>query len=178
MGSFILVRHGESEANATGVIATLDSPLTSKGKAQALKTAREVKKFNIDTIVSSPLLRARQTAETIASELGLPTKNIEIIDELQERINPSLEGKPKTHPTVWYLTNDDPSSEPRKRLLTRTKVALEKIKKISKKNRKVLVVGHGVSGYFLVQVAFGKTSVDDFDPPSQLINADFLEIKI
>lgn len=178
MASFIFVRHGESQANASGLIATLDSPLTDKGKEQAHKTGLELKGKGIDTILCSPLTRAKQTAEVIAKELGISTKNIEIVDELQERINPSLEGKPKNHPTVWYLTNDDPSSEPREELLARTKIALEKVRNLSKKHNKVLVVSHGVSGYFLVQAALGKSSVADFEPPSQLINADFLEIKL
>ena len=65
------VRHGEAEANAAGRLAgsTDDSPLTDKGRIQALETAKELKGKPIDLIASSPLRRAWVTAEIIAKYL-------------------------------------------------------------------------------------------------------------
>jgi broad specificity phosphatase PhoE len=70
-----LLRHGLSTANETGVIqGQLDYPLSEVGLAQVRALAEywlaQGEKF--DAVVSSPLLRARQTAEIIGSHLSLP----------------------------------------------------------------------------------------------------------
>src|SRR5882757_8965527 len=96
INSFIFVRHGQSQANADGIIADGHSPLTQTGIEQAQKTGLEIKNFGITAIVCSPYLRARQTAEMIASELGIGFSHIEIIEELRERGLGDCEGKPKT----------------------------------------------------------------------------------
>lgn len=72
------VRHGESEANALKIFAgqRYDSILTPKGRSQAKNTAKEIhnKGLKINRIVSSPLKRTKETANIIASELGLSVK--------------------------------------------------------------------------------------------------------
>jgi hypothetical protein len=42
----------------------------------------------------------------------------------------------------------------------------------------LLVVGHAISGFYLTQISLGKKSVEEFNPPSQMSNADFLKIEI
>lgn len=66
------VRHGESQANVERVFAgsRYDSPLTERGLEQAKRTAEKVRALPIETIISSPLKRAKQTAECIAEEIG------------------------------------------------------------------------------------------------------------
>ncbi len=68
----ILVRHGQSEANAAGLLlGRLDSPLTELGRRQA-KVLGEVLALRDPTpvqLVTSPLLRARETADAIADAL-------------------------------------------------------------------------------------------------------------
>ncbi|CAN5589444.1 hypothetical protein BH23ACT3_BH23ACT3_01570 [soil metagenome] len=63
----ILVRHGRTAANAAGLLqGRLDQPLDEVGEQQAVSVAslvRELVDGQIDEVVSSPLLRARQTAE-------------------------------------------------------------------------------------------------------------------
>src|SRR5512145_612212 len=69
-----LLRHGESEGNLAGVIqGQMDLPLTPRGcrQAEALGKHWKAKGVTFDRIVTSPLLRARQTAEIVAAELGL-----------------------------------------------------------------------------------------------------------
>lgn len=63
--SFYLVRHGESEHNHRGIIAggKIDSPLSKKGITQALGLKDKILSIGIEHVVSSPLLRARKTAE-------------------------------------------------------------------------------------------------------------------
>jgi probable phosphoglycerate mutase len=64
----ILVRHGESTANAAGLlVGRLDAPLTERGRAQA-GTLRSVL-GDVTRVVSSPLARARATAECLGTGL-------------------------------------------------------------------------------------------------------------
>jgi broad specificity phosphatase PhoE len=67
-----LLRHGESEGNAQGVVqGWLDTPLTQLGRRQALQTAPLFEGQQIASVVSSPLLRAHATAMLIAERLGV-----------------------------------------------------------------------------------------------------------
>jgi len=79
---FYFVRHGQSEANAARLIADSTPKLTKLGREQAIETANSLKDIKITKILTSPLIRARQTAEIIASELGLHVGDIEVVDEL------------------------------------------------------------------------------------------------
>lgn len=65
----ILVRHGESSNNTMNIVSNdiEGFPLTEKGKNQARFVASEIVKVPIDVIISSPILRARETAEIISS---------------------------------------------------------------------------------------------------------------
>lgn len=61
----ILVRHGQTAVNAEGRLqGRIDAPLTETGRAQAAACARVLPAPS--QVITSPLLRARQTAETIA----------------------------------------------------------------------------------------------------------------
>lgn len=178
MTSFIFVRHGQSQANADGVIADSQPPLTETGIEQARKTGTEVKSLGVTMIVSSPYLRAQQTAETIAGELGIDLAHIKIIDELAERGLGALEGKPKKQDGLWYFTDEQSGGiESRANLIKRMQNCLKIIKDLSKTN-KVLVTGHSISGFYLMQVAVGKTTVDQIDSPALMSNADYIEVEI
>ena len=68
----VLVRHGETEFNADGRLqGQLDIPLSSVGIAQAEAVAPVIAGMDPVAIVSSPLVRARVTAETIGRATGL-----------------------------------------------------------------------------------------------------------
>ncbi|MDD2483246.1 MAG: histidine phosphatase family protein [Candidatus Shapirobacteria bacterium] len=66
----ILVRHGESEANANHILqGQSDGKLTVKGSEQAKKAGRELKeKYKIDMVFCSPLKRCVETLENILVE--------------------------------------------------------------------------------------------------------------
>jgi broad specificity phosphatase PhoE len=68
----ILVRHGESTGNAEGLLlGRIDSPLTQRGLEQARSLADTV--AGATRLISSPLARARHTAEALG--LGdIPTE--------------------------------------------------------------------------------------------------------
>jgi broad specificity phosphatase PhoE len=68
----ILVRHGESSANAQGLlVGRTDAPLTEKGRAQAV-AVRQLLPTPVHSLRTSPLARARDTAAAL--HLGLPAE--------------------------------------------------------------------------------------------------------
>ena len=84
-GSAIVVRHGESEWNVLGKWqGRADTNLTEAGRVQALRAAEQLVTANVDIerVVASSLIRARETAEIIAEHLGLP--RIDVDDRLVE----------------------------------------------------------------------------------------------
>jgi broad specificity phosphatase PhoE len=87
------VRHGESEANAAGVIDTIipGAPLTAAGQSQAKQAARAISGSFPDSVFSSPLLRAEQTAQYLADEVGEP---VQVLPGLREIDAGSFEGLP------------------------------------------------------------------------------------
>ncbi len=69
-----LLRHGESEGNALGVLQGQDDyPLSDKGRLQVRSLAQRwlLEKRQFDQILTSPLARARETAEILATALNL-----------------------------------------------------------------------------------------------------------
>lgn len=74
MPTVILVRHGRTEANATGVLAgwTPGVHLDDVGREQALRLAQRLSLLRLDAIVASPLERTVQTAETITAAQARP----------------------------------------------------------------------------------------------------------
>lgn len=79
-----LMRHGiAAELGEGGVIRDADRPLTPEGRAKLQQAAEGVRrlelKFNV--IFTSPLLRARQTAEVVADVLELQHK-VKVIETL------------------------------------------------------------------------------------------------
>ncbi len=80
-----LMRHGEAENNVRKVLVDSENgyPLTEKGKQQVAETAEKLKKdFKIDIILSSPVERARETAEAVGQVLGIKPQ---YFAELSER---------------------------------------------------------------------------------------------
>jgi len=68
----LLVRHGETRANAANVFRSrLDPPLNKNGEDEAEKIGRRIaKQYTVRRIVASPMLRAVQTADIIAEHCG------------------------------------------------------------------------------------------------------------
>jgi len=95
---FWFLRHGETDWNAQGLSqGSTDIPLNQVGLAQARRAARTLTGLSpIATVVASPLVRARVTAEIAAEALGLPVR---LDPGLQEVAFGEQEGKPMGD---WY----------------------------------------------------------------------------
>ena len=80
---FYVVRHGQTDWNAKGRIqGKTDIELNEIGIEQANKLKELIKDYNIDLIISSPLKRARKTAEVINEAVKC---NIIFEESLKER---------------------------------------------------------------------------------------------
>ncbi|QTH59154.1 bifunctional RNase H/acid phosphatase [Corynebacterium hindlerae] len=81
---FILIRHGQTEMSvAKQYSGSSNPPLTQTGVEQVEKVAQRLaNRGGIDAIVCSPLTRARQSADIIAAQLGLPIREIDALREL------------------------------------------------------------------------------------------------
>lgn len=83
MTKLYFVRHGETDLNLQGRCqGRLDYPLNETGRRQLEETAEKFDGIEIDKIYSSPLLRARQSAEIIAERKGLNVHPLEYIVEI------------------------------------------------------------------------------------------------
>ena len=101
--TLLVVRHGQSEWNALGLMQgqTADIPLTDLGHAQAAAGAAELAALGPGALISSDLLRARQTAEHCARATGLP---ITVTPALREQGYGVLEGRPSRE--LWDVVDD------------------------------------------------------------------------
>jgi phosphoserine phosphatase len=78
MSRIYIVRHGETEANKEELFrGRKDIPLNDTGMAQAEKTGRCFADKRIGRVVSSPLLRARQTSEPIGKWVKVAVEEAE-----------------------------------------------------------------------------------------------------
>jgi len=83
LGSIIFLRHGQAKNNLERILTgrTPGVPLTEKGIDQAEKAAKFLEHMNISAIYSSPIERARHTAEIVGKHNSL---DVTIDDRLIE----------------------------------------------------------------------------------------------
>ncbi len=90
-GGFYFLRHGESQANRSRVIAgSTDSPLTPTGRLQAGTAADRLLGAGIASVFASPQVRAADTAAIVARALDLPVTHVA---DLRERDWGEMEGQ-------------------------------------------------------------------------------------
>ena len=104
-GTLVLLRHGQSTANAAGLFTGLeDVPLTTTGRVEAAAAARLLIAGNLwpDVWVASPLRRARQTADIVAREAGRAPALVRDDWRLSERNYGALTGRSKAEVLAKY----------------------------------------------------------------------------
>lgn len=104
----VLVRHGQTSANAAGLLLGRSDPaLTDLGRRQARALGSAV--AGASRLVTSPLARARQTAEA----LGLAAE-VEVDDRWVEVDYGVFEGQPlgQVPAEVWQRWRADPTWQP------------------------------------------------------------------
>lgn len=167
-----IVRHGESASNAD--LSRIALPpeqgdkLTDLGRRQALEAAPHLKLIEAEKILCSTLRRARETAEIIAGELGLP---VEVAEDLHEYRDSEGFGKLPIEEqrlvrwSVWMAEHaDDPGfslhgAESFAEITARARRVQELA--LVQETENVLIIGHGILTRFLfAESVFG----DSFGP--------------
>lgn len=118
---FLLIRHGVTDWNIDHRLqGREDIPLNAEGIAQAESTGNALCGLPIETVITSPLSRARKTGEIIASYTGGP-----VISEpdLTERDFGNLSGK---IPKDIFAPGENETLEPLDEVSRRFMAVLEK----------------------------------------------------
>ena len=90
--SVTILRHAETEWNVRGMLqGSMDSPLTERGEEQARLCGERLQRQLFTTCYTSPLPRARRTAELVLRRMDQPPP-IEEEDRLRERAFGDWEG--------------------------------------------------------------------------------------
>ncbi|GIX47942.1 MAG: phosphoglycerate mutase [Candidatus Tectimicrobiota bacterium] len=111
MALLLLVRHGQTDDNLAGRISGQAAvPLNARGQEQARAVAQVLAGLGVHRIFSSPVWRARQTAEILAAQLGVALE--EVVD-LREVDYGDWEGKLfrdlRQHPITLQVFQDPAS---------------------------------------------------------------------
>lgn len=160
--TFALVRHGQTDWNAQRRLqGSTDIPLNDVGRGQARDAVAALSGHSWDTIVSSPLSRAAETAHLIADGLGLSVARH--VPELTERSFGPAEGL-QAGPELEALRvpGGFRGAESEDEAATRGLTALEELAE-EFRGRRVLVVAHGTLIRVSLSRAIGRTlqSVDN-----------------
>ncbi|MFI1988678.1 histidine phosphatase family protein [Actinoplanes sp. NPDC020271] len=109
MATVLLLRHGRTTANATGELAgRLPVELDETGRAQAARVAERLAGIPLAAVVSSPLIRCRQTVG-----LALPGAEPVLDDGLIECGYGEWEGRPLKElakEPLWPVVQQHPSA--------------------------------------------------------------------
>ena len=149
MSQVLLIRHGQSTWNAEHRWqGWADPPLSAEGRISAIAFAQDLAPVGFKAIVSSNLLRARETAEIVAGHLKMPDP--QLLPALRERDGGDWTGKTSqeieaSHPgwlDKWRSGEwvDPPGCESREVLLRRS---LGGIREASHPEGPTLAITHG-----------------------------------
>ena len=140
-----ITRHGQTDWNAMRHIqGRTDIPLNEEGRKQAAIVRDGMKDIELDAIISSPLIRAQETADIINEEHKLPILQDE---RVIERAFGDLEGtdiKEMNFTNFWHpeRTQLYPTCEKVQDFYHRIYNFIDEVK-ATYKGKNILVVAHG-----------------------------------
>ena len=181
----LLIRHGESTANAEGRLqGHLDYALSERGRQESALLAERLVALDVAALYTSPLGRARGTAQIAGERLGLAPaereglmerdvgalsglNHIEIRERFPDYVRARSEGRVDVEIEGWESYGD---------FRVRVDATLDAITAEHKEGTVVCVTHGGVIGMFLRRVldlpvvrpvpfAIGNTSVSTFEVP-------------
>jgi uncharacterized phosphatase len=139
---FGLLRHGQTDWNIEFLLqGVTDIPMNETGIEQIKMAAKAIKAEDWDIVLTSPLSRARQTAEIIADHVGFP----KIVENelLIERSFGEAEGLSHEQWRARYSNLDEiPGGESRSQLAARSKLLLDTVA-AELMGKRVLAISHG-----------------------------------
>lgn len=138
-----VVRHGETIWNKERKVQGItDIPLTEKGREEAKELQSLVKDLNIDVVISSPLIRARETAKILVDSC-LPINTDDRIKERDWGMNEGADIDSVDRWDCWdvILNTKVQNIEPLQDFMYRVSDFIEDIK-LRYKDKNVLIVTH------------------------------------
>jgi uncharacterized phosphatase len=149
---FGLLRHGQTDWNINFLLqGVTDIPMNETGMEQVRLAARAIRANDWDVVITSPLTRAKQTAEIIASQVGFD----EVLEHelLIERSFGEAEGLSHEQWRAKYSNLDEiPGGESRTQLAARSRLLLDHISS-EFKGKRVLAISHGALIRGLISIA-------------------------
>jgi broad specificity phosphatase PhoE len=142
----LLLRHGQTDENARGILqGQSQTELNELGRGQAALLAGRLRTWvpRAEVLVTSDLARARQTADAVATKLGL---DYEMREAWRERGFGPFEGRTIGEADIWRAASghwDLPGAEPTSAFQTRVQAALEDVARDFAEASCVAVVTHG-----------------------------------
>ena len=150
--SIYIVRHGETDLNATHVVQLPTTPLSARGLAQAERVAERFVSCDVAQVLSSDFTRAAETAAAIAARTGAPTAHDPL---LRERNFGDLCGTPYADLTldIFAPAYEPPGGESWETFWTRVARAWERILDAARAadGRDLVVVTHGLVCHGIVE---------------------------
>ncbi len=146
-----LFRHGQTDWNIDlRLQGTADIPMNQTGIEQVSRAAEVIAKTSWDLILSSPLGRAKQSAEIISKQLGV--QKVETHDLLLERAFGIGEGMLYEEWNSKYSHLDEiPGAESTQLITERSQRLLDYVEQ-NFPGKKVMAVSHGALIRFVLQV--------------------------
>lgn len=194
------IRHGQSIGNTKlGFISGRSDfdGLTKKGRIQAIRTAFELRKEKINSIYSSPVYRARETAVILNIQFQTKIQTLDWLTELHHGVFEGVYWWEVIHkiPSEWRKHREDFHSvypdggESIELLMHRVWTGLQNFVSTHAKNKIYIFVSHeAVITALRYCIAFGdpkkittkkyKKQASEFYHKTKLPNAGFVEVEI
>jgi broad specificity phosphatase PhoE len=164
----LMVRHGQSTANAKGVWqGQMEFPLSEEGRRQAVLAGRALAREPFGALYSSPLARAFETATIIARESDF-REDIFPLEGLSERHGGVLEGHtwaeqerldPQFAEKFLSLPEEDrwafAGAETDEEVMERFEAAISEIRERHPEGTRIVVVSHGGAMRAFLRDRFG-----------------------
>lgn len=149
--NFFYIRHAITDAHVQKLLCGggWDIPINDAGIKQAIDAAKQYSEHlkTATVILSSPLLRARQTADIFSKCLNIP---FVIVDDFQEWNLGDWEKQPsEAVPNLFTRSDDPPNGETRIDFLARVIRGLEYVNGFKSP---ALIVGHGALWFEILKV--------------------------
>lgn len=167
MSNIYVIRHGEVDFNVNNKINGVNNcSLNATGIEQAKSRSSEVKEFNIDLIICSPLQRAKETCKYVNVE----NKPVEYDNRLMERDSRSMQYKSVDilDMNIWYDAQKEIIYEDAEGFRSVLKRVYEFLDEIKEKhlNKNILLVTHG-DVCKAIYMYFNKNEVTDISKIEQ-----------
>ncbi len=187
--TYFLMRHGEAESNVSGIVSSAlgTNHLTEKGHIQARAAAEKFKGGKIDLIISSPLSRAKETAEIFAEAIGFEKTKILFDAHLRETGFGSFEGKQESEYQQEFPLEKRFNDAPGETIIDSKKRMTSFLYDIDEKykNKTILLVSHsdplwtlysGASGLNRKEMFSINTSEYDFMENAEIRKLSFVSL--